>query len=107
MRAIGRLQVMRGSGNTHERCVSWRQEAHDMKTTRSILCRMALPVLFLSGAAVAHAEVTDCTAITAIPTTISAPGVYCLTSNLVLSSTGVAIHIYGPKDVVLDLNGHS
>ena len=75
---------------------------------RSILCRAALPVLVLSASATdARAEVTDCTAITSVPTTITAPGIYCLTSNLSLLSTGVAIHIYGPKDVVLDLNGHS
>jgi hypothetical protein len=75
---------------------------------RSTVCRAALPVLLVSaGAAVARAEVTDCTAITAVPTTIGAPGVYCLTGNLLMTGSGAAIHVDGPKDVLLDLNGHT
>jgi hypothetical protein len=69
--------------------------------------RLALPVLVLSGAVAARAEVNDCTPITALPTTIGSPGVYCLTGNLTMGTTSVAVHILGPKDVVLDLNGHS
>jgi len=75
---------------------------------RSSLCRVALPVLFLtSGAAAAHAEVTNCTAITAIPTTITAPGIYCLTGDLNLGGTGTAFTVDGPEGVVIDLNGYT
>jgi hypothetical protein len=71
------------------------------------LTAVALPVLLLSSTVAARAEVNDCTAINAVPATIAAPGVYCFTGNHVLASAGVAIHILGVKDVVLDLNGHS
>jgi hypothetical protein len=54
-----------------------------------------------------RAETTQCTAITALPMTISLPGVYCLTSdlNVNLPSLGTAITI-AANSVVLDLNGH-
>jgi hypothetical protein len=74
---------------------------------RSIRCRAALAVLFLSGALGARAELTNCTPVTSVPTTITAPGAYCFTGNLTLASTGVAIHVLGTRDVVLDLNGHA
>ncbi len=69
--------------------------------------RLALPVLVLSGALAARAEVNDCTPITSVPATISSSGVYCLTGNVTLSAPGVAVHVLSVKDVVLDLNGHS
>jgi hypothetical protein len=53
----------------------------------------------------AAAETINCTAITALPATISGGGVYCLTGNLVTSAaTGAAITISSPN-VTLDLNG--
>jgi hypothetical protein len=69
--------------------------------------RLALPVLLISSAVAARAEVNDCTTITALPATIGSPGVYCLTGNLTLGSPGVGIHVLSAKDVVLDFNGHS
>jgi hypothetical protein len=74
---------------------------------RSDVRRSLLSALLLAGAVAGRAEVNDCTPITSVPTTIGSAGVYCLTGNLVLASTGVAIHILGAKDVVLDFNGHS
>ncbi len=59
----------------------------------------------LSGAP-GRAETTNCTAVTALPAVIGAPGVYCLTSDLSTSMTsGTAITIQS-DDVVLDLNDH-
>jgi hypothetical protein len=72
---------------------------------RSVL-RPALPLVFIAAVA-ARAEVNDCTAITSVPTTIGSPGVYCLTGNLTMPTTSVAVHVLSAKDVVLDLNGHS
>jgi hypothetical protein len=59
------------------------------------------------GLGTARAETTQCTPITALPMTISLPGVYCLTSdlNVDLSSIVAALTI-GANSVVLDLNGH-
>ncbi|MET0556745.1 MAG: hypothetical protein ABW221_27140 [Vicinamibacteria bacterium] len=69
--------------------------------------RLALPVLLLSGAA-ARAEVNDCTPITSIPTTISTPGVYCLTGDLHLGGgPGTAVTVEGVDGAVIDLNGHT
>jgi hypothetical protein len=52
-----------------------------------------------------EAETVNCTAITALPAVISAPGIYCFTGNLATSMTsGVAIAITS-NNVVLDLNG--
>jgi hypothetical protein len=70
------------------------------------LCRAALPVLFLSSAVAARAEVNDCTPILSVPTTITLPGVYCLTSDLNAGSA-TAILVDGPLGVVIDLNGHT
>jgi len=69
--------------------------------------RLTLPVLVLCGAVVARAEVNDCTPITSVPTTISSPGVYCLTGNLTMPTSSVTVHVLSAKDVVLDFNGHS
>ena len=59
----------------------------------------------LSVFAPAHAETTNCTAITSLPAVITAQGVYCLTGNLSTSmTTGDAIEIQA-NNVTLDLNG--
>ena len=48
---------------------------------------------------------SSCTPITSLPSTITAPGAYCLTSDLATNMTsGIAITI-NIDDVVLDLNG--
>jgi len=55
----------------------------------------------------AAAETLTCTAISALPATISTAGTYCLNNNLYYSaSTGAAINITASK-VVLDCNDHS
>jgi hypothetical protein len=52
-----------------------------------------------------QAETINCTAITSLPVTITAQGVYCLTGNLATSqSSGVAITI-NANNVTIDLNG--
>ena len=52
------------------------------------------------------AETRNCIAVPAVPHTIAAPGVYCLTRDLRLDRTsGIAIRV-DADDVVLDLNGH-
>jgi parallel beta-helix repeat protein len=52
-----------------------------------------------------HAETTICTVIASVPATISAPGIYCLKSDLMTSiASGVAITI-DSNFVTLDLNG--
>jgi hypothetical protein len=69
--------------------------------------RGALTVLVLGGllgARAAQAQSGACTPITALPTTITAAGVYCLTANLtynVPSSTAITVN---HDAVVIDLN---
>jgi hypothetical protein len=64
----------------------------------------AAVVLTLSSAA--EAETRRCTAITSLPYTISAPGSYCLNTDLSTPiSAGRAITIIS-NSVTLDLNGH-
>jgi hypothetical protein len=54
----------------------------------------------------AAAETLNCTPITALPFTITAKGIYCLTGDLNTSiNTGNALEI-AASNVVLDLNGH-
>jgi hypothetical protein len=54
----------------------------------------------------AQAETINCTAITAVPFTITAAGVYCLTQDIGTNlASGAAITI-AANNVVLDLNGH-
>lgn len=73
-----------------------------------IVVRTALAAAVLSACAgYAAAETTNCTAITAIPTTITSPGIYCLTGDLNLGGTGTAITVDGPEGVVIDLNGYT
>ena len=67
----------------------------------------ALSLLLLVSSGPARAETTACAAITSVPYTISAPGIYCLTESLSMSSAaGNAITI-AADDVVVDLNGHT
>jgi hypothetical protein len=74
---------------------------------RSTFHRLALAAVVLSACAgAARAEITGCTPITSLPTTIAARGTYCLTSSLTFAGPGTAITVDGPTGVVLDLNGH-
>jgi hypothetical protein len=67
---------------------------------------VALTFVLLGAAAAAHAEVNLCTNIPSVPFTISAPGIYCLNTELSFpSGSGAAISIVA-DDVVLDFNGH-
>lgn len=68
----------------------------------------ALAFLAFTLSATAQAETTNCTAITTVPYTIAAPGVYCFTGNLshsLQTSTNPPITI-NADNVVLDLNGY-
>src|SRR5262245_12000504 len=68
---------------------------------------LALAVLGLllttsTGVGRAQAETTHCTPITSLPTTITSPGVYCLTSDVSLSLlAGAAIDV-AASNVVVD-----
>jgi hypothetical protein len=69
----------------------------------SILC-----LLFLGFQGTASAVGSDkCTAITALPATISAPGAYCLTGDLSSSQGSLGVITITVDDVVLDLGGHT
>src|SRR6266853_5915695 len=69
------------------------------------LSHVALTVaVSLAGAMPAFAETTRCTAISAVPFTISTPGVYCVTQKIssnLLSGAAITINA---NNVVLDLN---
>jgi len=64
----------------------------------------ALALLALFACAWVQAETLQCTAVSSVPLTISAPGSYCLTGDLVSSGTAITIQA---DNVVLDLNGHT
>src|SRR5262245_57018630 len=75
---------------------------HSTLPTRHALIALA----GLALAAPAHAETTQCTAITSVPYTITVPGIYCLIADLEYpSASGDAITIEA-NNVVIDLNGH-
>jgi len=64
----------------------------------------AFAALSLCAAVPAFAETTKCTAITAVPYTITAPGIYCVTAKITTNlASGAAIAI-NANNVVLDLN---
>jgi len=77
--------------------------SYTSSVTRISLLGIVMPLLLLSSPA--HAETTNCTAITVLPTVITSQGVYCFTGNLSTSMTsGNAIEIQA-NNVTLDLNG--
>lgn len=64
-------------------------------------------LLFAAVPLGSRAETTQCTVISALPATLSAAGIYCITQDLVLAgSTGNAVTI-AADSVTLDLNGHA
>jgi hypothetical protein len=66
-----------------------------------------LTIALVALSAAARAEVTLCTDIPSVPFTITAPGIYCLNTDLPFAAaSGMAIHIKS-NDVVLDFNGHT
>jgi hypothetical protein len=75
---------------------------------RSRFRGLALTAVALAACAHdASAETTNCTAITAVPTTITSPGIYCLTGDVSLPGAGTAFTVDGPEGVVIDLNGYT
>jgi hypothetical protein len=65
-----------------------------------------LTFVLLLSATSARAEVENCTDITSLPFSVTAPGIYCLKDSLDFpAASGIAIHIQS-SNVVLDLNGH-
>ena len=68
---------------------------------------VVLSIALASSIAPASAETVNCTAITAVPVNIDAPGIYCLTGNIVTGrAAGRAINIR-KSNVVIDLNSFS
>ena len=65
-----------------------------------LLCMLMLSLPAMSGA-----ETVNCTAITALPYTITTQGVYCLTGHLNTSITDGSAITINANNVVLDLNG--
>jgi hypothetical protein len=69
--------------------------------------RTAGAVLLLALSMSAGSETIGCTEISATPTTITAPGLYCLKSDLIVTSNSAFAGIrVVADDVVIDLNGH-
>lgn len=69
---------------------------------------LACLALALLAPVAAQAESTQCTPVTSVPITVSAPGSYCLTGDLTSTVTGTDVAITIDADyVTLDLNGHS
>jgi hypothetical protein len=54
----------------------------------------------------ASAQSGTCTPVTSVPTTITNPGVYCLTGNLDLTQSFTAAITVNSRAVVLDFNGY-
>lgn len=79
-----------------------------MNVRRCLLFLLPLALSLLLAAAPVLAETINCTAITSVPFTISAAGIYCLTDDLdyTTGSAAAAIQI-DASHVVLDLNGWS
>ena len=74
-----------------------------MKSFVSIIWRSVFLVSMLGGVFTVHAG--GCTGIASLPTTISTPGIYCLSNDLVFSGFGAAITVQA-DDVTLDFKGH-
>jgi len=71
-----------------------------------VLVLLVLVLLVLAVPRPAQAETINCTAITIVPFTITAAGVYCLIQDIGTNlPSGAAITI-AANNVVLDLNGH-
>jgi hypothetical protein len=72
---------------------------------RTLLVLLAGLTASLWPLAPAQAETENCTAIAALPFTITAPGIYCLKGNLETSATSGDVISIGASNVVLDFNG--
>lgn len=60
----------------------------------------------ISNSNQANAEVTQCVEVTALPATISAPGVYCLKKNLGTNITSGAAVTITANNVTFEMNGY-
>jgi hypothetical protein len=74
------------------------------------LARILLTIVLATlawGAAAAHADTSLCSNVVAeVPTTITTPGVWCLTTDLSYTGFGTAI-VIAVDDVVLEMNDHT
>src|SRR5438105_8951942 len=78
----------------------------DIMRTASYLISVVSVLALTFGAVPAESETTVCTAITAVPTIITAQGIYCFNQDFNTPITsGAAIDIQA-NNVILDLNGH-
>ena len=75
------------------------------KRAKALGLAVALGTLGSAGRP-ASAETVNCTAIAAVPFTISSPGLYCLTVDIGTSAAGGAAILIDADGVVLDFNGH-
>ena len=71
----------------------------------NVISKLALVCLGLVPVA-ALAETTLCTVISALPETITTPGVYCLNSDFAYNSVSVNAITIAANNVTLDLNAH-
>ncbi|HVC37822.1 MAG TPA: hypothetical protein VNF46_05415 [Gammaproteobacteria bacterium] len=69
------------------------------------IARLTLVLLMAMLATSIQAETINCTPITALPATITAQGIYCLTHKLGTSQTSGAAITITANNVTLDLNG--
>jgi hypothetical protein len=77
-----------------------------MKTNRCFAAQIVFAFFLLAlFSNFVQAETVNCTAITALPYTISTQGVYCLTGNLSTGMTSGSAITIATNNVVLDLNG--
>jgi len=77
-----------------------------MRPFRHPAARAAAALLALATAPAAFAETTSCLGVGALPATLTAPGHYCLGSDVdVAGDDTYAITLNG-NDIVLDCNGH-
>jgi len=74
--------------------------------TASYLIAVVLGLALTLGAVPAQAETINCTPITAVPFTITAPGIYCLTQDIATNLAGGTAITIAANNVVVDGNAH-
>jgi hypothetical protein len=73
---------------------------------KKLIASLLPSLVFGLAPAGARAETNSCSLLAGVPITVSTPGIYCLTSDIVTNmASGYAITINAPN-VVLDLNAH-
>ncbi len=77
-----------------------------MRARGTVVIGRLIAIVLLCAPGFAQAETDECIPISAVPVTITGPGVYCLTQRLVTTvPSGNAITI-ASSNVVLDFRGH-